>query len=138
MPLKFVRIPATGCDVSESELNHFMGSHRVLAVEKRFVDVGENSFWAVCVDYLDGGSAGDKSSNRSSAAGLNRRCLRCKVFWQSYHCAARRHWADIVIAATRALTKPRCGTRVVTDTVRDVRERSAPTGCSPHPNCCIR
>jgi superfamily II DNA helicase RecQ len=65
MPLKFVRIPATGCDVSESELNHFMGSHRVLAVEKRFVDVGENSFWAVCVDYLDGGSAGDKSSSRS-------------------------------------------------------------------------
>ena len=55
----------TGCDVSESELNHFMGSHRVLAGEKRFVDVGENSFWAVCVDYLDVGSAGDKSSSRS-------------------------------------------------------------------------
>jgi hypothetical protein len=106
----------------------------------------------------DNNSASPTSCNstrrRSCGDGRGRRVLRCRARWQSYHCAARwqsyhcaarwqsyhcaarRHWADIVIAATCALTKRPSGIHVATDTVQDVRERSAPIGCSPHANCC--
>ena len=52
MPFRFFRIPAQGCDVTETELNQLLSSHRILTVDRRFVDAGENSFWAVCVDFL--------------------------------------------------------------------------------------
>ncbi|HEX4609320.1 MAG TPA: HRDC domain-containing protein [Urbifossiella sp.] len=43
-----IRDPAAG----EEALNAFLSAHRVLAVDRRFVDLGENSLWAICVDYL--------------------------------------------------------------------------------------
>ena len=67
MPLKFLRIPAAGCEESERELNGFIASHRVLTVDRRFVDVGENSFWAICVDFIlshSNGKSGRKDSQR--------------------------------------------------------------------------
>ncbi len=39
--------------MSAGELNAFVGCHRVLAVERRWVDVGADSYWAFCIDYLD-------------------------------------------------------------------------------------
>lgn len=65
MPLKFMCIPAVGCTVSEAELNNFTGSHRILTVDRRFVEAGQNSCWAICIDYLEG-SASVRNSNRSS------------------------------------------------------------------------
>ena len=44
-----VRCPET----AESELNQFLRSHRILSVEHEWVDRGENSFWAVWVEYLE-------------------------------------------------------------------------------------
>ena len=49
-----MKIPARGCEQSESELNNFLRGHRVLHVDRRWVEVGENSYWALCIDYLDG------------------------------------------------------------------------------------
>jgi hypothetical protein len=53
MPYKSFVIPVCHGDWAERELNEFLRTHRVLAVERRWVDRGENSFWAVWVDYLD-------------------------------------------------------------------------------------
>src|ERR1035438_5981490 len=39
---------------AESELNAFLGSHRVLGVDWQLVDRGANSFWTLCVEYLPG------------------------------------------------------------------------------------
>lgn len=36
------------------ELNAFLRGHRVVRVEREFVDEGSNSFWAFCVEYLSG------------------------------------------------------------------------------------
>ena len=44
-----------GADV-EAELNAFLGAHRVVSVDRRFVDLGNQSFWAICVDYIAGPS----------------------------------------------------------------------------------
>lgn len=38
----------------EAELNSFLSRHRVVTVDRRFVECGPDSFWALCVDYLHG------------------------------------------------------------------------------------
>ena len=53
MPYKVFVIPAQHGEWAERELNDFVRSHRVLAMDRRWVDQGENSFWAVWIDYLD-------------------------------------------------------------------------------------
>lgn len=64
MGLKFWKIPARGCEQIEAELNAFLGAQRILSVDRRFVEAGENSFWALCIDYLDGATIA--SSRQSS------------------------------------------------------------------------
>jgi len=54
MAFKFSIIPVRDDGSAEAELNAFLRSPRVLAVERRWVDRGRDSFWSVCVDYLDG------------------------------------------------------------------------------------
>ncbi|MGL5097607.1 MAG: HRDC domain-containing protein [Planctomycetia bacterium] len=38
--------------------NGFLSSQRILNVEKRFVDAGENSFWTFCVEFLPAQTGG--------------------------------------------------------------------------------
>jgi hypothetical protein len=47
MPFKFFTIPIQNAEAFESELNAFVQSHRVLAVERRWVDQGATSFWCL-------------------------------------------------------------------------------------------
>ncbi len=54
MALKFFTIPTRSPELEEGDLHKFLASHRVLAVDRQFVDDGANSFWTVCVDYLTG------------------------------------------------------------------------------------
>jgi superfamily II DNA helicase RecQ len=59
MALKFFTIPIRDVAHGEGELNSFLSSHRVLALDRQFVNLGENSFWTICVDYLPPSSTGD-------------------------------------------------------------------------------
>ena len=54
MPLKFFHIASRDSTSMEVELNSFLSRHRVVTVERRFVECGIDSFWALCVDYLLG------------------------------------------------------------------------------------
>ena len=45
----------------ESELNSFLSRHRIVTIERRFVDCGLDSFWALCVDDLHGEPAAGAS-----------------------------------------------------------------------------
>jgi superfamily II DNA helicase RecQ len=71
MAYRIFRVPNRNPSAAEAELNGFLRSHRVLSVDRRFVDDGERSFWTFCVDYLDttGGPSmaakGGGSPNRS-------------------------------------------------------------------------
>lgn len=56
MGLRFFVVPVTNSDASELELNGFITSHKVVAIERKLIDLGVNSFWAICVDYLSHGS----------------------------------------------------------------------------------
>lgn len=52
MALRFFEIPTYSSYEATDELNTFLGCHRVVSVERKFVDIGRNSYWAICVDYL--------------------------------------------------------------------------------------
>jgi hypothetical protein len=53
MAYRFFTIPIRSAEAAQAELNGFLRGHRVLSVERRWVDQGESSFWAFCVDYLE-------------------------------------------------------------------------------------
>ena len=68
MSIRIFQIPARGCEETEAELNQFLASHRVLAMERHLVAVGENSYWAICVDYLERGAGGKATSTKNQRA----------------------------------------------------------------------
>ena len=53
MALKFFQIPARGCGIIEAELNQFLRGHKVLRTDRRWVEQGDDSFWAICIDYME-------------------------------------------------------------------------------------
>ena len=67
MAFRFFVIPVQDSDAPEAELNAFLRGHRVISVERRWVDQGSMSFWSICVDYLDPAATGD--SRRSGQRG---------------------------------------------------------------------
>jgi superfamily II DNA helicase RecQ len=56
MPFEFIQIPANGQGNAKEELNKLLRGGRIASVRKEFVPNGEDSFWAFCVEYLDGPS----------------------------------------------------------------------------------
>ena len=50
-------IPAQDSSDATNELNNFCTQHRIAAIEKQFVNDGANSFWSICVTFLDGQGA---------------------------------------------------------------------------------
>lgn len=56
MALRFFVIPIQDMDAATAELNSFLSSHMILTIERNWVDLGSNSYWALCVNYLQGGS----------------------------------------------------------------------------------
>ena len=53
MPFAFFTVPVRDSNSAVEDLNRFMSSRRILTVDRRWVDVGPDSFWSICVDYLD-------------------------------------------------------------------------------------
>jgi hypothetical protein len=69
MPFKLFTIPIRD-NGSAAELNSFLQSHRILAVDRRWVDQGTDSFWAIRLDSLSGSS--DSTTAKSN---LSRDCI---------------------------------------------------------------
>lgn len=57
MRLKFFHVPALAPEGAEAEVNRFLARNRVLTVERVLVPDGARSFWAVCVQHLEGPKA---------------------------------------------------------------------------------
>ena len=64
MPFKFFHIPIRDPGPAEAELNAFLASHKVLAVERRWVEEGPDSFWSFCIDYMTQHSPASNTSSR--------------------------------------------------------------------------
>jgi superfamily II DNA helicase RecQ len=65
MKFEFFSIPACSPEQGQQELNSFCSSHRIASIEKQFVANGEQSYWAICVSYLD-------SQKKITAPGKNK------------------------------------------------------------------
>jgi superfamily II DNA helicase RecQ len=66
MSYRFFRIPQRAPEEFERDLNAFLRSHRVLSIDKRWVDLGQDSYWAFCVDYVE------TTASKSSSAAVGR------------------------------------------------------------------
>lgn len=51
MAFRIFAVPIRDPAAAQDELNSFLLSHKVLAVDRRWVDQGADSFWSFCVDY---------------------------------------------------------------------------------------
>jgi superfamily II DNA helicase RecQ len=69
MPFKFFTIPIHDPGQAEAELNGFLRSHKVLAVDRRWVEQGASSFWSFCVDYLETSSGGGSDGRPAGQRG---------------------------------------------------------------------
>ena len=63
MAQRFFIVPVQSSESAEAELNAFLSNHKVLTIDRRWVDLGANSFWAFCIDFIP---AGGVSNTRSS------------------------------------------------------------------------
>ncbi len=52
MRMKYFSIPALSPEQAEEDVARFLGSHRILAIERHFVVDGPASYWAICVSYV--------------------------------------------------------------------------------------
>jgi superfamily II DNA helicase RecQ len=53
MAFRFFHVPVRDSGEAGEELNRFLRVHRALSVDRRWVDMGTESFWSFCVDYLE-------------------------------------------------------------------------------------
>lgn len=53
MKFQFFTIPTQENTPAINELNSFCTQHRVTAIEKQFVSDGVNSFWSICITFID-------------------------------------------------------------------------------------
>ena len=65
MPFEFIQIPANGQGSAKEELNKLLRGGRIASVKKEFVSNGDDSFWAFCIEFLDGALGVEKG--RSNA-----------------------------------------------------------------------
>ena len=54
MGFKFFVIPIHASEEIETELNHFLLTHRVISVNRQFIADGSNSCWAMCIEFISG------------------------------------------------------------------------------------
>ena len=47
---------------TQTELNSFLRAHKIITVNKEFVQSGENSFWALLIEYMDFNSTHSEKS----------------------------------------------------------------------------
>jgi superfamily II DNA helicase RecQ len=69
MPYHIFIVPVHDDGSAIVELNGFLRSHKVLSVDRRWVDLGTESFWSFCVDYLERGAGGVQTGKGGGARG---------------------------------------------------------------------
>jgi superfamily II DNA helicase RecQ len=66
MAIAFFWIPASSPHAAQEDLNRFLASRRVLAVDRQFIADGLNSAWSVAVDHDDGVAGGAGASTEKA------------------------------------------------------------------------
>jgi hypothetical protein len=71
--LHFFSVPALDSQRAQDELNRFCAAHRVVTLQREFVTMGANSYWAICVTVASGeGTLPDSLKAPERRAGTGR------------------------------------------------------------------
>lgn len=54
MRFRFFIVPAQGPEAAQDTVNNFCAQHRVVTVDRQFVALGAESYWALCLTYVEG------------------------------------------------------------------------------------
>jgi len=65
MQFKMFAVSAHGADGEEELLNHYLRSHRVLAVSKEWTLIEERPYWCFCVETLAGAKIEKRGSGKN-------------------------------------------------------------------------
>jgi hypothetical protein len=81
MQLRFFTIPLLGGEAAAEELNRFLASHRILAVDRHLAQDSGVAIWAVCVSYEPAGEsrAGDSRSASGRRGKIDYREVRAAL-----------------------------------------------------------
>ncbi len=115
MRMHFICVPVLDGGAAEGELNRFLASNRVLAVERQLVVDGTRSAWAVCVSYVEGGGGpGNRDPNLGFRLARAQRRVGEPATDPSRHPTAgprrrgeKRADADVLVARVDALVSAR-------------------------------
>lgn len=66
MRVKYFSVPVHDDGAVTDDVNRFLAQHRVIKFKQRLIDQGSESFWAISVQWQDGGRASIKDSKASS------------------------------------------------------------------------
>ncbi len=69
MPYQIFVVPVHDDGSAIAELNGFVKSHKVLSVDRRWVNLGTESFWSFCVDYLERSAGGLQTGKGNATRG---------------------------------------------------------------------
>lgn len=58
MKLQFFTVPAKFPEEIQQRVNAFCTQHRVLTIDKQFVNLGNESYWSICVTVMEGDNLG--------------------------------------------------------------------------------
>jgi superfamily II DNA helicase RecQ len=89
MSYRVFTVPIQHPHQAEQEMNSFLRSHRVLSVERRWVENGENSAWAFCVDYLESPTHGPGLAQNGRTGNRNKVDYREKLSPEDFRVFAR-------------------------------------------------
>ena len=62
-----------------AEVNAFLRAHRILSVDRHFVQDGTNSVWAICVSYLDDANQPLARPARSARRSITGKCYPRRI-----------------------------------------------------------
>jgi hypothetical protein len=57
MAFQLFTVPIQDDGRALEQLNAFLRNHKILSVDRRWVEQGASSFWRFCIDYLEGAAA---------------------------------------------------------------------------------
>ena len=67
MNYRIFSLSATGDETAEQSLNGFLARHKIVQVDRQFVDQGDLSYWSMCVSFQPGIGASSMSSTGKKA-----------------------------------------------------------------------
>jgi superfamily II DNA helicase RecQ len=65
MQFKIFKINAAGDPVAEEEMNKFLRTNRILAVQREMLQSGSDSAWCFCIEYLEGNTTATATGKTS-------------------------------------------------------------------------